>query len=71
VNFVGIDPSEKDPGAEREKIAAVVPVSEFKDSLDLVTITARGLVKRTTLKAYANIRRRASSAWPSKRATPC
>ena len=55
VNFVGIDTSEKQ-GAEREKIAAVVPVSEFKEGLDLVTATAQGLVKRTTLSAYANIR---------------
>jgi len=55
VNFVGIDTSEKE-GAEREKIAAVVPVSEFKEGLDLVTATAKGLVKRTTLSAYANIR---------------
>ena len=55
MNFVGIDTSEKE-GAEREKIAAVVPVSEFKEGLDLVTATAKGLVKRTTLSAYANIR---------------
>ena len=55
VNFVGIDTSEKE-GAEREKIAAVVPVSEFREGADLVTATAKGLVKRTTLSAYANIR---------------
>jgi DNA gyrase subunit A len=54
VNFVGIDAK---TGAEREKIAAIVPVSEFvEDGLDLVTCTAKGLVKRTALKAYANIR---------------
>ncbi len=48
VNFVGL--------ASGEKIAAVVPVKEFRDGMDLVTATARGLVKRTELKAYANIR---------------
>jgi DNA gyrase subunit A len=32
-------------------------VSEFKEGLDLVTMhEAKGLVKRTALKAYANIR---------------
>jgi DNA gyrase subunit A len=55
VNFVGIDTSEKE-GNEREKIAAVVPVSEFREGADLVTATAKGLVKRTTLSAYSNIR---------------
>jgi DNA gyrase subunit A len=48
VNFVGL--------ASGEKIAAVVPVEEFRDGMDLVTATARGVVKRTELKAYANIR---------------
>ncbi len=48
VNFVGL--------ASGEKIAAVVPVKEFRDGMDLVTATARGQVKRTELKAYANIR---------------
>jgi DNA gyrase subunit A len=52
VNFVGLDAT----GAEREKIAAILPVAAFRDGLDLVTCTARGLVKRTELKAYANIR---------------
>ena len=53
-NFVGIDP--KDPSSQRETIAAIVPVSEWKDSAHLVTITVNGLVKRTALKAYSNIR---------------
>jgi DNA gyrase subunit A len=53
-NFVGIDP--KDPSTQRETIAAIVPVSEWKDSAHLVTITVNGLVKRTALKAYSNIR---------------
>jgi DNA gyrase subunit A len=48
VNFVGMEPG--------EKVAAVVPVREFKDGMDLVTATANGLVKRTELQAYANIR---------------
>jgi DNA gyrase subunit A len=48
VNFVGL--------SQGEKLAAVVPVKEFRDGMDLVTATAKGLVKRTELKAYANIR---------------
>lgn len=48
VNFVGMEPG--------EKVAAVVPVREFKEGMDLVTATAKGLVKRTALSAYANIR---------------
>ena len=53
-NFVGLDP--KEAGAERESIAAIVPVSEWKDGAHLVTVTVNGLVKRTALKAYSNIR---------------
>ena len=57
VNFVGLDTGEgADKGGQREKIAAIVPVSEFREGLDLVTATARGLVKRTSLSAYANVR---------------
>jgi len=54
VNFVGLDAT--GPEAGREKIAAILTVSEFRDGLDLVTCTAHGLVKRTELKAYGNIR---------------
>jgi DNA gyrase subunit A len=48
VNFVGMEPG--------DRVAAVVPVKEFKEGWDLVTCTRRGLVKRTDLTAYANIR---------------
>ncbi|MFO0652495.1 MAG: DNA gyrase C-terminal beta-propeller domain-containing protein [Polyangiales bacterium] len=48
VNFVGL--------ASGEKLAAVVPIKEFREGMDLVTATAKGFVKRTELKAYANIR---------------
>lgn len=54
VNFIGIDAA--GPNDQREKIAAIVPVSEFRDGLDLVTCTTKGLVKRTELRAYGNIR---------------
>ncbi len=48
VNFVGL--------ASDEKLAAIVPVEEFREGMDLVTVTAAGVVKRTELQAYANIR---------------
>jgi DNA gyrase subunit A len=48
VNFVGLESG--------EKIAAVLTVRDFKEGADLVTATANGYVKRTELKAYANIR---------------
>jgi len=48
VNFVGLESG--------EKIAAVLTVRDFKEGADLVTATAKGYVKRTELKAYANIR---------------
>ncbi len=54
VNFVGLEG--QTPEAKREKIAAIVPVAEWSDEFDLVTCTTRGVVKRTELKAYSNIR---------------
>lgn len=48
VNFVGMEPG--------ERVAAVVPIKEFKPGWDLVTCTRRGFIKRTDLTAYANIR---------------
>ena len=48
VNFVGMEPG--------EKVASVVPVKEFAETLDLVTCTRRGFIKRTQLNAYGNIR---------------
>ncbi len=39
-----------------EDIAAVVPVREFSDDLFLLFATRKGLVKKTALSAYGNIR---------------
>lgn len=54
VNFVGLDNTSKDQ--EKEKIAAILPVKEFIEGAAVVTVTARGVVKRTALSAYASIR---------------
>jgi DNA gyrase subunit A len=48
VNFVGLEPG--------ERIAAIVPIKEFKEGDDLITCTRGGTVKRTSLSAYENIR---------------
>ncbi|MBL8683778.1 MAG: DNA gyrase subunit A [Myxococcales bacterium] len=48
VNFLGL--------AESERVAVVLSVKEFKEGLDLVTCSKKGLVKRTDLTAYASIR---------------
>jgi len=42
--------------APREEVAAVVPVREFSDELFLLFATRQGLVKKTALSAYSNIR---------------
>ena len=39
-----------------EEIAAVVPVREFSDDLFLLFATRKGLIKKTALSAYGNIR---------------
>ena len=41
---------------QKEEIAAVVPVREFSDDLFLLFATRQGLVKKTALSAYGNIR---------------
>jgi DNA gyrase subunit A len=48
VNFLGL--------ADSERVAVVLPVKEFKEGLDLVTCSKKGLVKRTDLTAYGSIR---------------
>jgi len=48
VNFVGMDPG--------DRVAAIVPIAEFKDGDFLLTCTRNGTVKRTPLSAYQNIR---------------
>jgi DNA gyrase subunit A len=42
---------------ENEKIAALIRVREFADTAHLVMATARGVVKKTALPAFKNIRR--------------
>ncbi|MEM9070049.1 MAG: DNA gyrase subunit A [Myxococcota bacterium] len=49
VNFVGMEAS--------DRVAAILPIREFIDDGYLLTLTRGGKVKRTALKAYANIRR--------------
>jgi DNA gyrase subunit A len=48
VNFLGL--------ADSERVAVVLSVKEFKEGLDLVTCSKKGLVKRTDLTAYSSIR---------------
>ncbi len=48
VNFVGL--------AAADRVAAIVPIREFSLDDDLVTCSKQGLVKRTSLGAYSNIR---------------
>lgn len=43
--------------AQDEKIAAVIPVREFADNLNVLTATRSGLVKKTVLSEYSNIRK--------------
>jgi len=49
VNLLQLDPD--------EKITAVVPVQEFSEDKYLFTATRQGIVKKTVLSAYQNIRR--------------
>lgn len=48
--------------AEGEKVATFLPVREFCDGHYVIMATRRGLVKRTSLSAYANPRRRGINA---------
>jgi len=43
--------------AQDEKIAAVIPVKEFKDDDFVLMATKNGLVKKTALSEYSNIRK--------------
>ena len=40
-----------------EKVSAVIPISEFKESDSLMLITKMGTVKKVSLKSFENIRR--------------
>jgi DNA gyrase subunit A len=48
VNFVGMEPG--------DRVAAIVPIREFREGDDLITCTRGGTVKRSSLSAYSNIR---------------
>ena len=48
VNLVGLD--------DRDELAALVPVREFSEDLYLLFATRRGVVKKTALAAYGNVR---------------
>jgi DNA gyrase subunit A len=48
VNFLGL--------GDKERVAVVLPVKEFKEGMDLITCSKNGLVKRTDLTAYGAIR---------------
>jgi len=43
--------------AQDEKIAAVIPVKDFNENLNILTATRSGLVKKTALSEYSNIRK--------------
>jgi DNA gyrase subunit A len=43
--------------AEDEQVAAVVPIREFRDDQYLLFCSRRGVIKKTALSAYGNIRR--------------
>ncbi len=48
VSFVGMKPD--------EKVAAIVPVSEFREGLNVMTATKSGYVKKTDLMEFAEVR---------------
>jgi DNA gyrase subunit A len=48
VNFVGMEPG--------DRVASIVPIRKFNENDDLVTCSKRGLVKRSSLSAYATNR---------------
>lgn len=43
--------------APGEKIAAVIPVSNYEDDFSIIMATKNGLIKKTALKEYSNIRK--------------
>ncbi|MEG0073770.1 MAG: DNA gyrase subunit A [Clostridia bacterium] len=40
-----------------EKIAAIIPIEEYKDNLYILMATKNGLIKKTSLMEYSNIRK--------------
>ncbi|RGX55681.1 MULTISPECIES: DNA gyrase subunit A [Anaerotruncus] len=49
VNLLQMDPD--------EKVTSMIKVSEFSDDMYLTMVTRKGLIKRTELSAYRNVRR--------------
>ena len=45
-----------------EKISAVIPIKEYRDHEYLFMATKNGIVKKTSIKEYANIRKRGLAA---------
>jgi DNA gyrase subunit A len=48
VNFIGIE--------EGERVAAITPVAEISDGLFVITLTRRGIIKKTNLIEYRTLR---------------
>ncbi len=40
-----------------EKISAVIPIDEYRDGEYLFMVTKKGLVKKTPIKEYVNVRK--------------
>ncbi|MBI5346571.1 MAG: DNA topoisomerase (ATP-hydrolyzing) subunit A [Chlamydiae bacterium] len=47
---------------KEEKIAAVLKVKSFEEKADILLVTLKGVVKRTELSAYSNIRKKGVNA---------
>ncbi len=45
-----------------EKISAIIPIKDYNDSKNLFMVTKRGIVKKTSLMEYANIRKNGLAA---------
>ena len=45
-----------------EKVTAVIPIAEYREGLYLIMATRNGLVKKTSLSQYDNIRRRTAGS---------
>lgn len=42
--------------ANAEKVMAILPITEFRDDRYVVMLTARGIIKKTSLDAFSNVR---------------
>ncbi|MDR1800550.1 MAG: DNA gyrase subunit A [Lachnospiraceae bacterium] len=55
VNLLQLQPSEE--GEEKEKITAVIPIDEYREGEYLLMATKKGLVKKTPIREYQNVRK--------------